>query len=100
MIEVKLPAIEGSAVVEEFLNRSVRLFSKHGLSAYETVRALIQTGIAPEYIERSNKGQSNQSVEVMFKFRDCVKKLSELNGILEVGGKTVEVSSLGLKRVC
>ncbi|KAH3808489.1 uncharacterized protein LOC127833402 [Dreissena polymorpha] len=99
MIEVKLPAIEGNAVVEEFLNRSVRLFSKNGLSTYETVRALKQAGIAPEDIQRINKGQSYQSVEVMFKFRDCLRKLSDLKGLLDVGGKTVEVSSLGLKKV-
>ena len=99
MIEVKLPAIEGNAVVSEVLQRSVRLFCKEGLSSFETVRVLIQTGILPEDIERINKGQSNQSVEVLFKFRDCLRKLSDFNGVLEVGGKTVEVSKLSLKRV-
>ncbi len=101
MIEVKLPAIDGNvdAVVSEVLQRSVRLFCKEGLSSFETVRALIQTGILPEDIERINKGQSNQSVEVLFKFRDCLRKLSDFDGVLEVGGKTVEVSNLSLKRV-
>ncbi|KAH3808456.1 hypothetical protein DPMN_136812 [Dreissena polymorpha] len=99
MIEVKLHAIEGSAIVSDFLNRSVRLFCKDGLSSFETVRALILAGIAPEDILRINKGQSNQSVEVMFRFCDCMRKLSDFGGDLEVGGKTVEVSSLGLKPV-
>ena len=63
MIVVNLPAIDGSAVINEIMERSVRMFGRDGISEYDALRALMTADLMPDEIERISKCMSNQHVE-------------------------------------
>ncbi|KAH3808485.1 hypothetical protein DPMN_136841 [Dreissena polymorpha] len=99
MISVNLPAIDGSAVITEIMERSVRLFGKNGISEYDVVKALQTAGLKPEDIEKIAKGMSNQSIVVVLKSKLSLNELLKGNGTLTVGSKIFEVSPLSRKKI-
>ncbi|KAH3808506.1 hypothetical protein DPMN_136862 [Dreissena polymorpha] len=99
MISVNLPAIDGSAVINEIMERSVRLFGKDGISEYDAVKALKTAGLMPDEIERIAKGMSNQSIEFVLKSKLFMNKLLKENCTLRVGSKVFEVSPVSRKKI-
>ncbi|KAH3808503.1 hypothetical protein DPMN_136859 [Dreissena polymorpha] len=99
MISVNLPAIDGSAVINDIMERSVRLFGKDGISEYDAVKAIKTAGLMPDEIERIAKGMSNQSIEVVLKSKLSMNKLLKENCTLSVGSKVIEVSPLSRKKI-
>ncbi|KAH3808495.1 hypothetical protein DPMN_136851 [Dreissena polymorpha] len=75
MISINLPAIDGDAVLIEAMKRSVRFFHKNGVNAFEAVKALMRAGVEPDDIVAVSKGQSNQSLEVLSKYRDVMENI-------------------------
>lgn len=74
-IELNLPAISVSDAV---IRGVMEMFCKTGINQVDVVKTLKDAGINPEDIQAISKGQSNQSVEVAFKFLDCMKVVSTL----------------------
>ncbi|KAH3808483.1 hypothetical protein DPMN_136839 [Dreissena polymorpha] len=75
MISINLSAIDGDAVLSGAMERSVRIFHKNGVNAFEAVKALTRAEVEPDDIVTVSKGQSNQSLEVLSKFRDVMENI-------------------------
>ncbi|KAH3808521.1 hypothetical protein DPMN_136877 [Dreissena polymorpha] len=61
------------------MERSLRIIHKNGVKTFEAAKALMRAGVEPEDIVTVSKGQSNQSLEVLFKFRDVMEKIQKMD---------------------